>query len=163
MSFGFSIGDFIDTSLLIRKIVTALSSASVAEYCELQLELEGLKRALDAVEQLQPAADGGLAVNGLKVAALSCQHTLQEFHKKLEKYVDLERSQKSKARDVGKLWTRKLQWGLTMQDEVRNLWAYLMAHVGFLNMRLATLNLCVSRLPMTSRRNDIDSLAEPPR
>lgn len=146
MSFGFSIGDFIATSLLIKKIVTALSSASVAEYCELQLELEGLEHALDAVEHLQPAADEELAVDGLKVAALSCRYTLQEFHKKLEKYESLERIQKSKARDIGKLWTRKLQWGLTMQDEVRNLRAYLMAHVGFLNMRLATLNLCVKML-----------------
>ena len=162
MSFGFSVGDFIATSLLIKKIVTALSSASVAEYCELQLELEGLERALDAVEHLQPAAGEELAVNGTKVAALSCRYTLQEFHKKLEKYESLERSQKSKARDTSKLWTRKLQWGLTMQDEVRNLRAYLMAHVGFLNMRLVTLNLWVSCLHTTSRRNDIDSLAELP-
>ena len=103
MSLGISVGDFIATSILIKNIVTALNSSSVAEYCELQLELEGLERALNAIEHLQPVPDEEIAVVQLKVAALPCRYILEQFHKKLEKYECLERIQKKKARDRGKL------------------------------------------------------------
>jgi hypothetical protein len=43
--------------------------------------------------------------------------------------------------DVVKGWGRKVQWNFCMPDEVQRLRAYLAAHTGSLNMRLATLGL----------------------
>jgi len=140
MSFGFSVGDFVTAAGLIRDIISCLRTASISEYRELIFELHGLQRALYEIEHLQCLPDQEAAVSGIKVAALMCQHPLDEFAKKLKKFESLgtiEGEKMSKA-DVLKMWRQKLRWGFCMAEEVARLRAYLAAHVGSLNMRLTT-------------------------
>lgn len=145
MSFGFSVGDFLATARVIKDIVTALRNSSASSYRELVLELDGLQRALDGVEHLKCSPNQQTALNGIKVAALVCQHPLEEFAKKLKKFeqyggLDQIVGNRSKM-DKLKVLGRKLQWRFSMEEEVMKLRAYVAAHVGSINMRLLTLGL----------------------
>lgn len=141
MSFGFSAGDFITIATLINNIVSALSTSSTAEYHELLLELHGLQRALNEIEHLNGPPSQEPAINAVKVAALMCQYPLDDFASKLKKYEGLDLNIKTNDGSRINTWRLKLQWGFTMEEEVQKLRAYLMVHVGSLNMRLTTLNL----------------------
>lgn len=143
MSFGFSVGDFITVGKLITGIVSSLRTSSISEYRELILELHGLQRALYEIEHLKCHPSQEAAVNGIKVAALMCQHPLDEFAGKIKKYESLSLAE---GKELGKgevirLWSKKLKWGFCMEDEVNKLRAYSVAHVGSLNMRLMTQGL----------------------
>lgn len=140
MSFGFSVGDFIATCILIKNITSALHT-STSEHQELLLELDGLQRALNEIEHLQADPQHEIEVNAVKVAALTCQYRLDDFAGKLRKYESLSRPTKASSAEKAKLWRLKLQWGFSMEAEVQSLRAYLIAHVGYLNMRLTTLNM----------------------
>ncbi|MCJ1261586.1 hypothetical protein MMC22_001451 [Lobaria immixta] len=144
MSFGFSVGDFITVATLIKTIVSALRTTSTAEYHELLLELHGLQRALNEIERLNGPPSQEPAINAVKVAALMCQYPLNDFASKLKKYKGLDHNIKADDGGGMKTWRLKLQWGFTMEEEVQKLRAYLIAHVGSLNMRLTTLNLHVA-------------------
>ncbi|KAF2835247.1 hypothetical protein M501DRAFT_942486 [Patellaria atrata CBS 101060] len=139
MSFGFSVGDFIAVGKLIADITSSLQGSSVAEYRELILELHGLQRALREIEHL-PCPPGREAVtNSIKVAALMCQYPLDEFAAKLKKFESLtDAPEQTSRRATVKRIGDKVKWRFKMADEVSNLRAYLIAHVGSLNMRLMT-------------------------
>ena len=140
MSFGFAVGDFIAAGKLIKDIIAILRTSARSEYQELMLELHGLQRALDKIEHLEAPLERQLYVVSIRVAALMCTHVLDEFAGKLKKFESLAgQPGNSKV----KIWTQKLRWGFTMDDEVRNLRAYVTAHVGSLNMRLLTEALLV--------------------
>lgn len=145
MSFGFSVGDFITVGTLIQRIISSLRTSSRSEYQELTLELHGLQQALRHVEHLKCPPSQDPAVNSLKVAALACQYPLSDFAGKLEKFKSLECGKAAKVSKIDRLniWRRKLQWGFCMGEEVVKLRAYLMVHVGSLNMRLLTYGLYV--------------------
>ena len=140
MSFGISVGDFIAVGKLIKNIVSTLQT-SASDHQELLLELDGLQHALDKIEHLQADGEQRTEVNAIKVAALTCQYRLDDFAGKLKKYESLGHVAKASGAEKAKVWRLKLQWGFSMEAEVRNLRAYLIAHVGYLNMRLTTLNL----------------------
>ena len=148
MSFGFSVGDFITVGRLIQHIVSSLRASSISEYRELVLELHGLERALHEIEHLTCHASQEPAVSGIKVAALMCQYPLDEFAGKLKKFDSLitDNAGVSSKVDKVKLWGKKLRWGFCMEEEVMKLRAYLVAHVGSLNMRLMTQGLWVANV-----------------
>ena len=141
MSFGVSVGDFIAAGNLIKDIVSALQSASTSNHQELLFELHGLRRALHEIEHLHADPQQETEVSAVKVAALTCQYRLDDFARKLRKYESLGHSSKTSSVEKAKSWGLKLQWGFSMEAEVQSLRAYLIAHVGYLNMRLNTLNL----------------------
>ena len=141
MSFGFSVGDFVAAGTLIKDIITALQTSSTSDYQELLLELHGLQRALYEIEHIKADPQQETEVNAVKVAALTCQYRLDDFAEKLKKYEGLGRATKANGAEKARLWRLKLQWGFSMEAEVQNLRAYLIAHVGYLNMRLTTLNM----------------------
>ena len=141
MSFGVSVGDFIATGILIKNIVSALRTSSTSEHHELLLELDGLQRALNQIEHLPAGPQQETEVNAVKVAALTCQYRLDDFASKLRKYESLGHTTKANSAEKARAWRLKLQWGFSMEAEVQSLRAYLIAHVGYLNMRLTTLNL----------------------
>ena len=143
MSFGISVSDFLAVGKLVADIVTSLRSASIAEYRELISELHGLQRALHEIEHFKCTPSQEAAVNGIKVAALLCQYPLDEFAARLRKFERLGiAGGKTRSRlETMKLWTRKLQWGFCMKEEVEKLRTYIVVHVGSLNMRLITQGL----------------------
>ena len=138
MSFGFSVGDFITVGRLVHHIIVSLRASSTSEHRELILELHGLQRALTEIEHLKCPPSQEAAVNGIKVAALMCQHPLDEFAAKLRKFEGMgeQKAGKMGKAEVVKDWGKRLKWGFCMEEEVRKLRAYLAAHVGSLNMRL---------------------------
>jgi hypothetical protein len=153
MSFGFSVGDFLAAAGLINGIISSLHNASASSYSELVIELHGLQRALYEIERLQCPPSQQAAINSVKVAALMCQHPLDEFAAKLRKYERLGVHDESNLgrTDKLKLWGRKIQWGFSMEEEVVKLRAYIATHVGSLNMRLITLGLWVIHILLYSQ------------
>ena len=143
MSFGFSVGDFITVGRLVQHIVSSLRASSISEYRELILELHGLERALHEIDHLKCHPSQEPAVSGIKVAALMCEYTLDEFAGKLKQFDSLTTSNVgcSSRMDKMRLWGKKLRWGFCMEEEVMKLRADLVAHVGSLNMRLITQGL----------------------
>ena len=143
MSFGFSVGDFLTVGKLVADIVTSLRSASIAEYRELICELHGLQRALHEIEHLKHTSSQEAAVNGIKVAALMCQYPLDEFAARLKKFerLGIAGGGTRSRLETMKIWSRKLQWGFCMKEEVEKLRTYIVVHVGSLNMRLITQGL----------------------
>lgn len=138
--FGFSAGDFLATVRLIKDIINALQSSSTSEFRELVLELHGHARALHVIEHLEPSAGQECTINAVKVVALMCKHPLDEFMVKLKKYEALDQMSLNKKDRINK-WKLKLQWGLTMEDEVQRIRAYMAAHIASLNTRLLTQGL----------------------
>ncbi|WPG98474.1 Hypothetical protein R9X50_00126500 [Acrodontium crateriforme] len=159
MSFGFSAGDFLAAITLVYDVVSALRGQATFEYRELVLELEGLQHALREIEHLPTNAENECAVNAVKVAALMCRYPLVEFQDKLKKY-DLLQSQGSQVRkrDLIVGTGRKVQWNLSMPDEVVKLRAYLAAHVGSLNMRLLALGFNTAALTTAKQRQTLDDI-----
>ena len=148
MSFGFSVGDSITTGKLILDIISSLRSSAIAEYRELILELDGLQRALHGIEHLKSDPSQEAAINGIKLAALMCQHPLDEFAGKLRDFEGLSGTAANKATklEAAKLCVKKLKWGFCMKEEVNKLRAYIVVHVGSLNMRLIMQGLRVLAL-----------------
>ena len=144
MSFGFSAGDFIAAATLIKNLVSALRSSSSSEYRELILELHGLQRALDEIEHLECLPEQQASLNAVKAAALMCHFPLSEFSAFVEKYQSLDPTSRAAGDGGPQLWRKKVQWSFSMEQDVQKLRAYLAAHVGSLNMRLMTMNLCVA-------------------
>lgn len=145
MSFGFSVGDFITVGRLIQHTVSSLHASSNAEYRELIIELHSLQRALHTIEHLKCHPSQEPAASGIKVAALMCQYPLDEFVGKLKKFesLGLGLGNAGDARRLWKvrMWGKRLRWGFCMEEEVMKFRAYLVAHVGSLNMRLITQGL----------------------
>ncbi|KAL8768563.1 MAG: hypothetical protein Q9209_005248 [Squamulea sp. 1 TL-2023] len=102
--------------------------------------LHAVQRSLDEIEHLQPPPGQELAINAIKVAALLCQHPLNDFAKKLAKYEALGQVGGKKKEQVKK-WRLKLQWGLTMEEEVQKIRVILAAHMASLNVRISTYGL----------------------
>lgn len=143
MSFGFSVGDFITAGRSISDIITSLRATPISEYRELILELHGLQRALHEIEHLECTPSQAAAVNGIKVAALNCQFALDDFDVKLKKFetLGIKGGKTPSKLETMKIWTKKLQWGFCMKEEVEKLRTYIVVHVGSLNMRLITQGL----------------------
>ena len=141
MSFGFSMGDFVATALLIKDIICCLqaSGGAASEYQELVCELHGLQQALDTIERLQGNSNQAFTIDGLKIVALNCQSVLDNFRAKLKKFeVGLEAGcSRGKLRDGA----AKIKWHLTMQKDVEDLRAYLSVHTSSLNMMLSIAGL----------------------
>ncbi|KAM6509847.1 hypothetical protein FALCPG4_017487 [Fusarium falciforme] len=133
MSFGFSVGDFLAAGKLINDIVSSLRHSSASSYQELIFELHSLKRALDEIEHLACPPGQEAALNSVKVAALMCQYSLDQFASKLKKYESLDiqprHGDSSSKSDKLKSWGRKIQWGVGVEKDVVELRAYIATHV----------------------------------
>jgi hypothetical protein len=141
MSFGFSVGDFVSIGLLIKEIASALNGSSSAEYRELINELQLLQQTLHEIEDLEGLPGQENVISAVKFAAVMCQTPLNEFASKLRKYDILAESDLKRNSEVAKSWGRKVQWNVSMKDEVQKLRAYLGVHLGSLNLRLSILGL----------------------
>ncbi|KAH6723505.1 hypothetical protein BKA61DRAFT_727393 [Leptodontidium sp. MPI-SDFR-AT-0119] len=128
MSFGFSVGDFIAGAKLIKDIITALNGAPELEHRGLELELYGLERALDELGHLEPEFGQEADVDSVKEAALLCRYPLEEFREKLNRYRVWSQGGERNRMQVLQGLGRKVQWTLSMPDEIQRLRAYIAAH-----------------------------------
>lgn len=140
MSFGFGVGDFIAVGKLVADICSSLKSSggSRSDYQELQRELDILSQILDQLRRLPPHSTNA-SLDQLKISALTCQQTLEEFQDKWKKY---ERSlgvtsSSSRMRGI----TSKILWGAEEQAEVQKLQTYLQRHNAMINTQLLQLGL----------------------
>ncbi|KAL8821611.1 MAG: hypothetical protein Q9191_007273 [Dirinaria sp. TL-2023a] len=137
-AFGFSVGDFINTISLIRKISKALkeTGGASAEYQDAVIELKGLKHALQHLEALEPTEDNARQVNAIRGMALACQLPLRDFMTKLEEYESplgpwTDRTSLCKA-------GAKTKWAVSFSQEVKKLRALVAAKLISINLLLAT-------------------------
>ncbi|KAL8837526.1 MAG: hypothetical protein Q9170_002485 [Blastenia crenularia] len=137
-AFGFSVGDFISTINLIRKISKALkeSGGASSEYQDAVVELKGLEHALQHLEALEPTEDNVGHVNAIRGMALACKIPLQEFMKKLETYEESlgPWAHRSSFSDFG----RKTTWAVSFGKEIEKLRAVVAAKQISINLLLAT-------------------------
>lgn len=137
-AFGFSVGDFINTINLIRKITKALKDTGGAssQYQDAVVELEGLKHILQHLEALKPTEDNLGHVNAIRGMALACKIHLQEFMTKLETYEESlgPWAQRSSLNNFG----RKTKWAVSFGKEVERLRAIVAAKQISINLLLAT-------------------------
>ena len=128
---------------LVADIVASLRTDSIVEYRELISELHGLQRALYEIEHLKSTSSQQAAVDAIKVAALMCKYPLDDFSAKLKKFERLgaDSGNPRSRLETMKHWTKKLQWGFCMKEEMEKLRIYMVVHVGSLNMRLITQGL----------------------
>ena len=140
MSFGISVGDFLAVARLINDIANALRSSSISEFRQLAIELGSVERALYEIEHLVPSPGQESKINSIKIAALLCRHPLDVFATKLKKYESLGEVNLTRKEQLKK-WKLKLEWGMTMEEEVQRIRTTLNAHMASLNVRLGTQGL----------------------
>ncbi|KAF2657517.1 hypothetical protein K491DRAFT_626399, partial [Lophiostoma macrostomum CBS 122681] len=136
MSFGFSIGDFIAVGKLIMDITACLRSVggSKSEYQGVIRQLEYLEDALRKLDQLGQSDPSSPALDTIKKVGLGCQHTLQEFFKKVQKYEPSLGIWSKPSRVLGT--GAKLRWTFKMKGELSNLQSHLATHVNTINLLL---------------------------
>lgn len=152
-AFGFSVGDVIAVSILIKDVFNALDNAkgSAADYQELCRELWALDRALLEVELLSRSSDTSVELNALshtvRRVADQCKECIEKFLKKVKGYERSLRaggcSRGERQRSLGRLCDagKKVMWGLTQKEEVTKFRAEINAHSSAINMLLITTNM----------------------
>lgn len=137
MSFGFSIGDFVTVSKLIKDISSCLQDVGGAkeDYQELLRELQCLEQALRHLDKLYTTGRNPANLDSIKFAALSCRRPLEQFLHKIKKY-DKSLGVWGKTRVIKRV-ADKMRWGLGQKEEVRKIQSYLNIHIGTINMLLA--------------------------
>ncbi|KAL8875783.1 MAG: hypothetical protein Q9198_005908, partial [Flavoplaca austrocitrina] len=137
-AFGFSVGDFINTINLIRKITKALkeTGGAASEYQDAVVELTGLQHALQHLEALQPTQDNAGQVNAIRGMALACKIPLQDFMTKLDKYEE-SLGPWAHGSSLGGLG-RKTRWAVSFSKEVEKLRAMVAGKQISINLLLAT-------------------------
>ncbi|UNI20620.1 hypothetical protein JDV02_006690 [Purpureocillium takamizusanense] len=143
MSLGFSVGDFLAVSKLIKDISDCIRHGSTTSYQALDVELHSLKRALDEIERLQCPPGQEADVNKVKVVALNCRPPLDQFAAKLKAYGILGHQPQGKPTPKSGLekLAKKVQWRVEMEEHAVRLRASIVAHVGFLAVRLNLIGL----------------------
>ncbi|KAI9679710.1 MAG: hypothetical protein M1822_007316 [Bathelium mastoideum] len=156
MSFGWSVGDCFAALNFLIQVFSSLkdSGGSQSEYQELLRELNGLKTALQHIDNLQATGDTlSPRLIELKSIALACRVPLEEFVSKVKKYEKGLGSESSKRRRIVKDTTRKIQW-LGMKADVHRLQHYLNIHIGTINILFAEFQL--QYLSLTSEQASSD-------
>ena len=171
MSLPVSVGDVIAITKLLVSAVSSLRAASRAEkhYKDLLLsEIGLLQRTLQDIAgtELERESDG------VRLAAAGCKEVLEEILGRLRKYEVLssdaadeeelgeDGNRSSKRRRIAKL-SRKVQWGFTIEKEIKAFREKLAPRVACLQMQLITAGVCdrsFSYLDCLHRARWIDEL-----
>lgn len=154
VGFGFSVGDFIAGIQLVRDVITSLqaSGGSSLEYQALASELFSLERALLEVKSLKYSENQSGQLDALKVAATQCQHTIDRFMTKIQKY-----QPSLTALGSGSKWRdslRKVQWALCKKEDIAMFQAEISGHAVSINLLIATAQLFVIHLLCTKGYTD---------
>lgn len=138
MSFGWSAGDIVATINLVNRIITSVSSVGGARehFQELESELAGLLQTLTEISELTSQPEQIPEIVALQFAACLCEDTLKRFYEKIKPFIVTlgVASQTSKLKAA----PRMVRWELLAKKDIPELRSYLVAHVGYLNLRLST-------------------------
>lgn len=139
--FGFSVGDFAYAVKLILDVSRALKEAggASAEFTDLCEDLDSLKQTLELLSTLKASGACPEHVSAISGMALSCQIPLNNFLLKIKKYEPA--LGKSSHHKPVRASCRKVQWALSMTDEVRRLRAVITGKVMSINLLLSTVNM----------------------
>lgn len=138
MSFGWSAGDIVSSINLVNRIARCLGGVKGARshFRELDSELTGLKNALQEISDLSDLPQQSPEIIALKFAACSCEGTLQTFYDKILPFASSlgDGSKISKFKAAPKM----VRWELLIKKDIPELRSYLVAHVGYLNLRMSS-------------------------
>lgn len=158
-AFGFSVGDFIAVLQLVFILIDSLRkvSNSGGSYQALLNELYALETALLDVKRIDPEYYGAVKVNSLRQAASQCEHTINEFWGKVQKYQPhLQHGRtNSKIKDA---WY-KLKWALCREDDLEKFRAEIRGHTSSINILLSTMQLEAMALDSRTRESHHTNLA----
>ena len=161
MSFGFAVGDFVTVGKLIKDIIGLLKDSAEAQddYQELVRELDGLGRALEHVDQINPAQAQTATLDSVKCAALMCRLPLDSFLSRAKEQYESSLGVESSA---GRLQSarHKLKWAGLKKDDVKKLRDYLSIHVGKINTLLAIHGLESFQSSLETTRAEHHQLAQ---
>jgi hypothetical protein len=136
MSFGWSAGDLITAAQLVGNVISCVRNVggSRENFQELVIELQGLEQALKDVAELTNTTPIIPEAAALDYVSCSCRETLERFYRKIKPFED----SLGVASSNGKLKAapRMVRWKLLVKKEIPELRTYLVAHVGYINMRL---------------------------
>lgn len=143
ITFG-SVGDVISVCLLAKSLVDTLndSRGSSAEYQGLVKELRSLERSLLEIEAFYRTHSASATLKSIFTSVGqtvdACQHVLQAFQKRLQKYESsLESGRKFSATSVA----TKIKWQLVEKDTIVKFRNEINSHCNALGMLLATANM----------------------
>ena len=144
--FGFSIGDFIVGINLLVVAVKSLDDTNSAQgdYQELGRELEGLKKAIECIENLSLDPTQLFEVSAINTTISNCRLCIDGFVERHSKF-------KSLASGPEKQWNlrrfrkavRAVQWALWKKDDVTEFRSQIGLHAEALHMLLASLQMSV--------------------
>ena len=158
VGFGFSVGDLISGSMLIKELINALNDASgsSAEYRKLICELQNLQSALETLQDLRVDESRRDQRFKLEQVAAHCLKTIEDFVTRCTKFdAHLATSCKASKDTVLKWKTalKKVQWAFTKRDDVLKLRAEIMGHT-------STINILMSSIQLSQNVSDLDKLEE---
>lgn len=130
--FGYSAGDFIATTELIFKVISAFKDGSGAtdEYRQILQELESVLHLLQHISSLPTTERNFAYVNAIKGVALNLQAPLRKFLDKVGKrYGPLGGAPKNGTATPLVVAGRKAQWAVVMEKDIAKLRAVVGANV----------------------------------
>ncbi|KAJ9609755.1 Transcriptional regulatory protein sin3 [Cladophialophora chaetospira] len=150
--FGISIGDFLEISKLIGRIVVELkkSSEAASDYQLLVIELETLDRTLKALERLAPVTHDARRLSAIKALASTCQLPLQEFLTEIEKFEPSLGSWNARRRTFSSL-AQRVQWSVKYRGAVQVLREKLAPNLATITLLLITQNADYLSMAESSR------------
>ena len=148
MGFGFSVGDLIAGLTFIINAVHALNDAkgAAADYQALTEEVDSLKHALEAIQDLQ--LEQKLGPTSKQCVAISnsvsrCRRCIDDFLKSIAQYQPW-LCTKNPSALVWKANVKKVKWALCKKEDVKKLRSRLERHSSSISMLLLTLQVYAS-------------------
>ena len=131
-------GDVLAVSKLIYRIIAELknSSDAAANYQDLVIDLEGLDRALQQVQSIEPGIYDLKQLNGIRALARSCHQPLETFLEKISKFenrMGAWQAKENRFRGFG----RRIEWTV-YEDDVKELREKLATKLITINILLST-------------------------
>ncbi len=115
-------------------------SKAVAHYQNLVVELETLGSALKCVNDIEDAEHGLKHLDTIRASAAACRRPLEAFLEKLKKFESTMSPWNAKKKRFQGL-TRKVEYGMTLEEDIKELRASLAIHTATINMLLLTQTL----------------------
>ena len=138
--FGFSIGNFINGINLVKEVIQALSESqgSFKEYVELRIQLESLEMALAQIESQFPDIQEDVHQVALVSAVTACRELVYDFLHGIEKYHPSLSHNGPKS--AWKETLCKMQWRLSMPEELMKFRGKLSFHLNVIGVLLHTIH-----------------------